>query len=90
MSGRVDPLSGRIAEPDILDSIFDERVRARFAHRNLNDDEAFADLVPTAENIARVIHDELADAIDERTGARLVRVRVQETRKNSFVYGAMP
>ena len=89
VSGRVDPLSGRIAEPDTLDEIFDERVRARFAHRNLNDDRAFADRVPTAENIAQVIHDELAAAIGERTGARLVRVRVQETRRNSFVYGIM-
>jgi 6-pyruvoyltetrahydropterin/6-carboxytetrahydropterin synthase len=89
VSGRVDPLSGRIAEPDTLDEIFDARVRARFAHRNLNDDEAFADRVPTAENIAQVIHDELAAAIGERTGARLVGVRVQETRRNSFVYGAM-
>jgi 6-pyruvoyltetrahydropterin/6-carboxytetrahydropterin synthase len=89
VSGGIDPLSGRIAEPDTLDEIFDERVRGRFAHRNLNDDEAFADRVPTAENIAQVIHDELADAIARRTGARLVRVRVQETRRNSFVYGAM-
>jgi len=89
VSGRVDPLSGRIADPDILDAIFDERVRARFGHRYLNDDPAFADRVPTAENIAQVIHDELAGAIDERTGARLVRVRVRETRRNSFVYGVM-
>jgi 6-pyruvoyltetrahydropterin/6-carboxytetrahydropterin synthase len=89
VSGDVDPLSGRIAEPAALDAIFDARVRARFAHRNLNDDRAFAERVPTAENIARVIHDELAPAIGERTGARLVRVRVQETRRNSFVYGAM-
>jgi 6-pyruvoyltetrahydropterin/6-carboxytetrahydropterin synthase len=89
VTGEVDPLSGRIAEPGTLDAIFDERVRARFAHRTLNDDRAFAERVPTAENIARVIHDELAPAIGERTGARLVRVRVQETRRNSFVYGAM-
>jgi 6-pyruvoyltetrahydropterin/6-carboxytetrahydropterin synthase len=89
VSGAVDERSGRIALPADLDAIFDERVRARFAYRNFNDDAAFADLVPTAENIARVVHDELAAAIAERTGARLVRVRIQETRKNSFVYGAM-
>ena len=89
VSGPVDPLSGRIAEPAVLDAVFDERVRSRFAHRNLNDDRAFGALVPTAENIARVIHDELAPVIGERTGARLVRVRVQETRRNSFAYGVM-
>jgi len=89
VSGPVDPLSGRIVPPDLLDAIFDERVRARFAHRNLNDDEAFASRVPTAENIARVIHDELAAAIAARSSAHLVRIRVIETRRNSFIYGAV-
>lgn len=89
VTGTVDERSGRIAEPGDLDAVFDERVRSRFGGRYLNDDDAFSgDLVPTAENIARVIHDELAPAIADRTGAQLVRVRVQETRRNSFVYGA--
>ena len=59
----------------------------RFAHRMLNDDPAFAARVPTAENLAALIHAELAEPLAERCGARLVRVRLQETRKNSFVYG---
>ncbi len=89
MSGPIDASSGRIIEPDLLDAIFEERIRSRFAHRTLNQDEAFGERVPTAENIAAVIHDELAPAIADRSTARLVRVRVRETRKNSFVYGAM-
>ena len=73
--------------PADLESL-DERVRSRFARRTLNDDPAFRALVPTAENIARVVHDALATAIAERSNARLVRVHVRETRKNSFAYGA--
>ena len=89
VSGPIDAKSGRIIEPELLDAIFEERDPFRFAHRTLNQDEAFSARVPTAENIAAVIHDELAPAIADRSTARLVRVRVRETRKNSFVYGAM-
>jgi 6-pyruvoyltetrahydropterin/6-carboxytetrahydropterin synthase len=89
LTGPIDPRSGRIIEPAVLDAIFAERILARFAHRTLNDDAAFRERVPTAENIARVIHDELAAAIAARSSAQLVRVGVRETRKNSFAYGAM-
>lgn len=89
VTGPVDPQTGRIVPPALLDAIFAERVAARFAHRTLNDDAAFRELVPTAENIARVIHDELAATIAARSGARLVRVDVRETRRNSFAYGDM-
>jgi 6-pyruvoyltetrahydropterin/6-carboxytetrahydropterin synthase len=89
VSGPIDATSGRIIEPELLDAIFEERVQSRFAHRTLNQDEAFSERVPTAENIAAVIHEELAPAIADRSTAHLVRVRVRETRKNSFVYGAM-
>ena len=47
------------------------------------------DLVPTAENIARVVFDELAGPVAASGPARLRRVRVLETRRNSFVYGEM-
>jgi 6-pyruvoyltetrahydropterin/6-carboxytetrahydropterin synthase len=89
LSGPLDPRSGQIIEPETLDAIFEERIAARFGHRMLNDDPAFARCVPTAENLAQVIHAELAPAL-ERAGRRLVRVRVLETRRNSFVYGDLP
>ena len=87
VTGRVDPRGGRVVEPDLLDAIFDERVRARFSHRHLNDDPLFATRVPTAENFAAAIYDRLAGPVRERSGAILARVRVTETRKNSFSYG---
>lgn len=88
--GEVDPRSGRVIDPDALDAIFERQIAARFAHRMLNEDAAFARRVPTAENLALVIHDELAPAIERAGPARLARVRVVETRRNSFVYGDLP
>jgi 6-pyruvoyltetrahydropterin/6-carboxytetrahydropterin synthase len=87
VAGEVDPRSGQICPPAALDAIFDERIASRFTHRMLNDDPAFEDRVPTAENIARTLHEQLEAPIAARFGARLVRIRVIETRKNSFVYG---
>jgi 6-pyruvoyltetrahydropterin/6-carboxytetrahydropterin synthase len=89
VEGPVDPHSGRVVEPELLDRIVRSRVLERFSHRMLNDDPLFRDRVPTAENIARVVHQRVAEPVSAETGARLVRVRVEETRRNSFVYGEM-
>jgi len=86
--GTVDDRTGLLMEDGLLDRIFDERIRQRFASRLLNDDPAFGELVPTAENIAIVFHADLAAEIAKRTAARLVRVRVVETRRNSSSTGA--
>ncbi|MDH5305682.1 MAG: 6-carboxytetrahydropterin synthase [Myxococcales bacterium] len=87
VTGRVDPVTGRIFDPDALDAIVRDRVLSRFAYRRLNDDPAFQERVPTAENIAVVIHDELAGPLEAHAGVRLVGVRVRETRRNFFDYG---
>lgn len=84
--GPVDAETGEVIERSRLDTLVAERVVARFGHRLLNDDPLFGDRVPTAENIARAIHGELAPPLAETGKARLVRVRVHETRKNSFAY----
>lgn len=91
VTGEVDPRSGSVCDRDALDTLVQERVLSRFAHRLLNEDPAFTGpgRVPTAENIAVVIHDALAPGV-AAAGARLLRVRVQETRRNAFVYGDLP
>jgi 6-pyruvoyltetrahydropterin/6-carboxytetrahydropterin synthase len=89
VTGAVDPASGRLVDRQRLDALVEERVLSRFRYRLLNDDPAFRDRVPTAENIAAVIHHELEAGLAGRTGARLLRVRLHETRKNSFVYGEL-
>jgi 6-pyruvoyltetrahydropterin/6-carboxytetrahydropterin synthase len=91
LTGEVDPVDGRIADRAALDALVQERVLSRFAHRMLNDEPEFSGpgRVPTAENIAEVIHDALAPGVAD-FGARLLHVRLQETRRNSFVYGELP
>ncbi len=89
VSGPVDERTGSIVDCDRLDALFEERVAARFGHRLLNDDELFREQVPTAENLARVIYDRLEAPLAEAGSARLVRVRVNETHRNSFVYGEL-
>ena len=88
VAGPVDARSGCIVGRERLDALIGERVLARFAHRMLNEDPAFRERVPTAENICSVIHEELAKPIGD-TGARLVRVRLEETRRNAFSLGEL-
>ncbi len=89
VAGPLDPWTGRVIDPARLDSIFEQRVAQRLAHRMLNELPLFSGrgLVPTAENIARVVFEELATPVAASGQARLRRVRVLETRRNSFVYG---
>jgi 6-pyruvoyltetrahydropterin/6-carboxytetrahydropterin synthase len=91
VAGPVDERSGRVIDPGRLDALFEERVARPLAHRMLNELPLFAGrgLVPTAENVARVAFEELAGPVAGCGAARLVRVRVVETRRNSFVYGEM-
>jgi 6-pyruvoyltetrahydropterin/6-carboxytetrahydropterin synthase len=89
VTGPIDERTGRILSPDLLDRIFEERVESRFARRLLNDDEAFRDRVPTAENIALVLHDALAAEVAKRSSAEVVRVKIVETRHNSCTSGAI-
>jgi 6-pyruvoyltetrahydropterin/6-carboxytetrahydropterin synthase len=85
--GPVDPQTGEVMSRSRLDALVDERIVQRFSHRLLNDDVLFAERVPTAENIARAIHAQLEAPIAAAGGAVLARIRVHETRKNSFIAG---
>ncbi len=87
LTGSVDSETGQLVAIDRLDRIFDEAVREPFSHRMLNELDAFADRVPTGENLARVIHSALEPIVAHRTGARLARVRIVETGSNAFEYG---
>ena len=91
VAGPLDPSSGRVIDPARLDALFEERVERALAHRLLNELPLFSEpeLVPTAENIARVVFEALAEPIAGSGAARLLRVRILETRRNSFVYGEL-
>ena len=86
VTGPLDP-SGRVVAPERLDALMEEHVLGPLAHTNLSEHPLFAELISTAENVARVVHERLAGPIERETPARLLRVRIQETRKNGFEYG---
>jgi 6-pyruvoyltetrahydropterin/6-carboxytetrahydropterin synthase len=89
ITGPLDEQTGQIFPLGLLDQVFDEFVGSRFGSRLLNEDPAFQDLVPTAENIAVVIHATLATEVASRGPAEVIRVKVVETRNNSCISGAM-
>lgn len=90
VAGPVDPESGRVVALERLDALVRESLLERFSHRLLNEDPAFAERVPTAENLARVAHEALAPAVAREGAARLLRVRIVETARNHFEYGEAP
>ncbi len=83
LSGDVDPATGMIANLAELDPFVEREVIEVFDHHSLNEDVmAFRDVVPTTENLCIEIFERLKNF----RKAKLERVRVQETRNNSFEY----
>ena len=89
MTGPVDPETGQIIAPGLLDEIFEQAVARRFSHRLLNEEMPFGALVPTAENIARVCHEALAETVKNRSTASLAQLRVTETPRNFVEQGEL-
>ena len=87
LTGPIDATTGVVFPIERLDALVRERVLDRLSHRLLNDDAWFAVAVPTAENIAVAIERVLRDAFGAESDARLVRVRLLETRRNFFACG---
>ncbi|MGH7164254.1 MAG: 6-carboxytetrahydropterin synthase [Nitrospiraceae bacterium] len=83
VTGVLDPESGRVTELDALDHIVRETVVARFDHKDLNHDPAFADRVTTGENLVQFIWDLLVERIP---AGRLTKIGLVETRDNYFEY----
>jgi 6-pyruvoyltetrahydropterin/6-carboxytetrahydropterin synthase len=83
VSGAVDPATGMVANLGDLDPFVEREVIEAFDHKYLNEEvQEFAEDVPTAENICREIHRRLKTF----PAARLERVRLEETSKNSFEF----
>jgi len=83
VSGPVDPATGMIAKLADLDSFVEQAVLQVFDHKSLNDDvPVFQDKVPTTENLCVDIYERLKSF----SLAKLERVRIEETRNNSFEY----
>ena len=90
VSGEIDDTTGMIVDLGVLDRILDVEVKQRFDHRNINVDVAeFGEgkLVPTGENLARFIYEQVGSAL--RAGgapARVARVTVAEDATLSASY----
>jgi 6-pyruvoyltetrahydropterin/6-carboxytetrahydropterin synthase len=82
-TGPVAPETGMIASLSELDPFVEREVIEAFDHKYLNEEVAeFRKAVPTTENLAREVYRRLKDF----PGAKLERVRIEETSKNSFEF----
>lgn len=83
LGGSVEPATGMIANLGELNPFVEEHVIEAFDQKYLNEEIAeFQRVVPTTENICKEIFRRLKGF----WGARVERVRVEETSKNSFEY----
>jgi 6-pyruvoyltetrahydropterin/6-carboxytetrahydropterin synthase len=81
VSGAVDPATGMIINLADLDAVVKTKVLDAFDHVYLNEQvPEFRDIVPTTENLCLVIFRRLSGV----TNARLQRIRIEETGRNSF------
>jgi 6-pyruvoyltetrahydropterin/6-carboxytetrahydropterin synthase len=82
VEGNVHP-DGQVVNRQALDALVMDQVLARLDHRNLNCDvPELLERVPTTENLAAAIEDMMTR--NWKLPARLAKVRISETAKNTF------
>jgi 6-pyruvoyltetrahydropterin/6-carboxytetrahydropterin synthase len=80
--GEIDSVTGFVVDLGVLDRILETEVRERFDHRNINlEVPAFADgaLVPTGENLARYIFEQVQSSLPPETKVTTVTVAEDNT-----------
>jgi 6-pyruvoyltetrahydropterin/6-carboxytetrahydropterin synthase len=83
LGGAVDAATGMIANLADLDGFVEKEVIQPFDHKYLNEDVAeFRRVVPTTENVCKEIYRRLRGF----AAAKVERVKIEETSKNSFEY----
>lgn len=92
VAGEPEPLTGQLVHPPELDRFVDCHVLTGMHLKNLNVDvpEFQDDLVPTSENVARVIHERLSRcwrSAFPQTSAQFAGIRLHETRNNVVALG---
>ncbi len=86
LTGEVNPDTGYVYDMKLLSDLIKAEIEERFDHKNLNLDTAeFQNLIPSAENIAIVIHDILRQKID---GNLDIGIKLWETPRNYVKYPA--
>jgi 6-pyruvoyltetrahydropterin/6-carboxytetrahydropterin synthase len=86
VGGAVDAATGMVCDLEELDGFARTNLLERFDHMNLNTLEAFRDAVPTTENFTIAVY----RIFKGFTGAKLERVRIEETGNNSFEFAESP
>lgn len=87
VTGAVNSETGMIANLADLDPFVEREVIEPFDHKYLNEEIAeFRTLVPTTENVCR----EIFRRLQKFPAARLEKVRIEETSKNSFEIAREP
>ncbi|MCZ2149927.1 MAG: 6-carboxytetrahydropterin synthase [Bryobacterales bacterium] len=90
VSGVPDAVTGLVAPLRRLDEYVRREVISEFDHKYMNEEiEAFRDLPPTTENVARVVWERLARGWRAAlpAGVSLDSVRIHETRRNIVELG---
>lgn len=84
VTGEVDPDTGYVMDVKVLSDLIESKVLDRFDHKNLNlDTKEFAQLNPTAENIAIVIFNLIRPEIDKKLD---LKITLYETERNYVEY----
>jgi 6-pyruvoyltetrahydropterin/6-carboxytetrahydropterin synthase len=84
--GEVDPDTGYVLDAKILKQIINRKIIDKYDHKNLNlDVPDFKNLIPTAENIARVIFDNIRISLSNDLE---LKIKLYETENNIVEYPA--
>lgn len=84
VEGPINPSTGYVIDLKVLKELVRDLVIEKFDHRNLNlDCEEFAELKPSAENIAVVIYNLLRPHLETKYG---LTIRLWETENNVVEY----
>ncbi len=86
VKGEVDPITGMIIHLRHVSKLIDEKILKKVDHKNLNLEVDFlAGKVPTSENVAIGIWNELDDGI-KKLGGMLHCVRLEQSENNIIEY----
>ena len=84
ITGNVDPITGMVMDLKDLKDLIKAEVEEAFDHKNLNIQvPEFADLIPSAENIAIVIYNKLLPNIEQ---GKTLEIILYETPRNFVKY----
>ena len=84
VTGNIDPVTGMVMDLKDLKDLIKSEVEDAFDHKNLNIQvPEFADLIPSAENIAVVIYNKLVPHLDKE---KTLEIILYETPRNFVKY----